>query len=244
MIICPILSQSASGGRIHDVEHHECIEEGCAFWAAEAKDCAVRASGSRFCGATRWRRPRRPRRRPRPGPLHDSRGAAGRLADVERKLQELGDRSAAASRDSGYAFSRASPRSSSRQRAARGGRAPALPVRETAATLGQAAAVIGEQAPARRAPHGGGSQGGGRRVQRPRDGPLPPGAFEAGEASFRRAIELDAGMAEAHNNLGLALSRLGAGRGGRLVRAGARNPPRSGGRAEQSRFHDARRVTI
>jgi len=212
MIICPILSQQrrAEDGST-TWEHHECIEEGCAFWAAEAKDCAVRASGLSILrrDAVEATSPAAP---PPPAPDLSTilEAPLARLADVERKLQELGDRSAAASRDLGIRLLEGvsaleQPVNALREEVGR------LHSRfeETAATLGQAAAVIGEQrrrdelrmAAEARAEAAECNVRGMALFHR--------GAFEAGEASFRRAIELDAGMAEAHNNLGLALSRLG-----------------------------------
>src|SRR5215510_11254608 len=45
-MICPILSQS-SRDREGNVlwEHHDCIENACTFWAEEAAECGLRASG-------------------------------------------------------------------------------------------------------------------------------------------------------------------------------------------------------
>jgi Tfp pilus assembly protein PilF len=46
MIICPILTQqSRDEDGVATWEHHECLKDGCSFWAAEAEDCSIRASG-------------------------------------------------------------------------------------------------------------------------------------------------------------------------------------------------------
>src|SRR5882672_11432596 len=105
MIICPILSQQrrAEDGAL-TWEHHPCIEAACTFWAAEAKDCAIRASGlailRRESSATvESATPAPPPPAVDPGALLEA--PLARLGEIERKLEDLSERSAAASRDLG-----------------------------------------------------------------------------------------------------------------------------------------------
>ncbi|MBI3451181.1 MAG: tetratricopeptide repeat protein [Acidobacteria bacterium] len=212
MIICPILSQQRRGEDGSTTwEHHECIEDGCAFWAAEAKDCSLRASGFSIL-RREAAEAAAPAAVPLPAPDLSTilEAPLARLADVERKLQELGDRSAAASRDLGIRLLEGVAALEQPVNALRDevGRLHSR-FEETAGTLAQASAVIEEHrrredlrtAEEARAEAAECNARGMALFHR--------GAFEAGEAAFRRAVDLDGGLAEAHNNLGLALSRLG-----------------------------------
>src|SRR6266850_2898395 len=100
MIICPILSQQrrAEDGSF-TWEHHECIEEACTFWAVESRDCAIRASGLAILRREAESAGRPPEVRPDPMAILEA--PLARLGEVEKKLEELSEKSAASSRDLG-----------------------------------------------------------------------------------------------------------------------------------------------
>lgn len=210
MTICPILSQQrrAEDGST-SWEHHACIEEQCAFWAVEQKDCTLRASGLAILRRDAVERAEAPA----PPPVDVATlldAPLARFAEMERKLQEMGERSAASTRDLGIRLLEGvsaleQPVNALREEIAR------IQARfdETSAALSRAAEIVDRNqmrdeeraAASRRADAAEVNARGAALFHR--------GAIEAAEAAFRRAIELDPAVAEAHNNLGLALSRMG-----------------------------------
>jgi len=212
MIICPILSQQrrAEDGAL-TWEHHPCIEAACTFWAEEAKDCAIRASGlailRRESSATVESAPPSP---PAIDPAALLEAPLARLGDIERKLGELSERSAAASRDLGLRLlegvsSLEQPVNALRHEVD----AINTKLQETSAVLSQAMGVIDEQ---RRREE---DRSAAARATEAREcnarglALFHRGAHESAEAAFRRAIELEPQLAEAHSNLGIVLGRMG-----------------------------------
>jgi Tfp pilus assembly protein PilF len=209
MIICPILSQQrrAEDGSVA-WEHHECLRDGCTFWAAEFEDCALRASGLRIL--------RRKEESP-PPPEPEGPAAAellaelsARLAEVEKKVEAETTRAVAANRDLGIRLLEGvaaleEPVNALREEAGR----IAAHISGTAEALDRAAAAIAEQK-SRDEERAGRERLAEARACNARGLALHHGGtLEAAEAAFRRAVELDPALAEAHNNLGIVLGRLG-----------------------------------
>ena len=209
MIVCPILSQArrAEDGSV-TWEHHECLRDECSFWAAEAQDCGVRTSSLQVLRDAAARANETPAAPPDPSAILEK--PLARLDEIEKKIEEVAERSAAASREMGI---RLLEGVSALEQPVQALRAEVEQIagrlRDFAAVTERASVLIEDQ--------------GRREEERRREKALEEaracngrglalfhtGAHEAAEAAFRRAAELDPSMAEAHNNLGLALSRQG-----------------------------------
>ena len=209
MIICPILSQQrrAEDGSV-TWEHHECLRDGCAFWAAEAEDCTIRASRTEILREIAAQRSEPPA--PPIDPASILEQPLARLTEMEKKMESLSERGAASSRDLGLRLLEGvaaleQPVNALREEMDR----IQTKMQETTAVLERALAVIEDH---RRREE---EREGGERIDEARECNARGMAlchremYEAAETAFGRAIELDPGMAEAHNNLGIALSRLG-----------------------------------
>jgi Tfp pilus assembly protein PilF len=100
MIICPILSQQRQdeNGSV-EWQHHECLKDGCVFWAAEADDCGIRASGIQIL-KNAGGEPSADRSDP--DEIRRALTAAlERFGDLERKLVSFSERAAGTNRDLG-----------------------------------------------------------------------------------------------------------------------------------------------
>jgi len=207
MIICPILSQQrrAEDGS-HTWEHHECIEDSCTFWAADAKDCALRASGLAIL--RRESAPPPPPPQPPPDPAVVLKEPLAKLDSLEQKLEEVADRSATSSRELGLSLlagvaALEQPVNALREEvdSIRG------KVQEFAGVFSQVIDLLERQ---RRSEE---ERGARDRAEEAREcnarglALYHQGAYEAAETAFRRAVELEPGLAEAYNNLGLTLGR-------------------------------------
>jgi len=206
-MICPILSQPRRGedGSVA-WEHHECLREGCTFWAAEPQDCALRASGL----AILRREAARAGEAPTPDPATLLSGPLARLGQLESKMEMLAERGSAATRDLGI-------------RLLEGVAALEQPVgalrdevesirarfQEMSGVLKEALGVIERQRRSEEERHERERRDEARACNARGVALFHKGMHEAAEAAFRRAVECDPTIAEAHNNLGLSLSRMG-----------------------------------
>jgi Flp pilus assembly protein TadD len=213
MIICPILSQQrrADDGAV-SWEHHECLREGCTFWAAEPEDCAIRASGltilknqARAEEAKTVEEP--PREDPAAAALKE---ALERLEAIDLRVESLSERTGAATRDLGLKLLEGV---SALEQPVNALRDEMDTIRSRMQEFAEMMAKTGslieefqrrEQEAARAAALA------EARSCNARGAALHhAGQDEAAEAAFRRALELDPALAEAHNNLGIVLGRLG-----------------------------------
>lgn len=209
MIICPILSQQRRGedGTV-TWEHHECLREGCTFWASEVEDCGIRASGVRILKEIASG----PREAPQPLPDFAALLASPieRLDQMHKRIDEIAEKSAAGNRDLGLTLLEGVSALEQPVNALRDDvESLKRRIEESESVVARAASLIEDQQRrdeerTRR-----------ERLEEARECNARGAAlclremYDAAEQAFRGAIELDPSLAEAHNNLGIVLSRQG-----------------------------------
>src|SRR5262245_45569392 len=207
MIICPILSQQhrAEDGTVA-WEHHECLREGCMFWASEAEDCGIRASGLQIL--KQIDSPQREAAPPLPDFVALLSGPIDAMAGMKEKIEEIADKTASANRDLGISLLEGVAALEQPVHALREDvESLKRRLEESETVLARALALVEEQ-----------QRRDDERVKADRleearacntrgTALCHRELYEAAEESFRKAIDLDPSMAEAHSNLGIVLGR-------------------------------------